>query len=106
MDRDKIDDVKQKLREINETISSLDPEIRAAAFDILAPYYFDKIPQKRAAKKSKVEGEVKEPRVETDEMDTFFSAHDHKQPKNNVNLIAAWIYQQHCRSYPYSFEKG
>ena len=34
MDRDKIDEMKQKLREINETISSLDPEIRAAAFDI------------------------------------------------------------------------
>ncbi len=95
MDRETIDKVKKKLLEINETISSLDPEIRAAAFDILAPYYFDKVPQKRPAKKLKVEDEVKEEHVETDDMDTFFNAHDHKQPKNNVILIAAWLYQQH-----------
>ena len=95
MDREKIDKVKQKLLEINEMISSLDPEIRAPAFDILAPYYFDKISQKGATKRSEKEGEVKEERIETDDMDTFFSAHDHKQPKNNVNLIAAWLYQLH-----------
>ena len=95
MDREKIDKVKQKLLEINETISSLDPEIRAAAFDILAPYYFDNTSQKKPDRALKKEEEVEEEHIETDDMDTFFSAHDHKQPKNNVNLIVAWLYQQH-----------
>ena len=94
MDREKIDKVKQKLIEINETISALDPEIRAAAFDILAPYYFDNLSPKKPDRKLKREAEVEDEHIETADMDTFFSAHDHKQPKNNVNLIAAWLYQE------------
>ena len=50
MGKEKIDEVKQNLLEINETITSLDSEIRAAAFNILAPYYFDKIVTKKPAK--------------------------------------------------------
>jgi hypothetical protein len=95
MDKEKIDEVKQKLLEINETISSLDPEIRAAAFNILTPYYFDKIAPKKPAKELKKEESIKEDHTEKGDMGAFFGAHDHKQPKNNVNLVAAWLYQQH-----------
>ncbi len=95
MDREKINKVKQKLLEINETISSLNPEIRAAAFDILAPYYFENISFKKPTRELKKEEKIKEENTKTDDINTFFGTHDHKQPKNNVNLIAAWLYQQH-----------
>ena len=95
MEKDKIDEIKEKLIEINEIISSFSPEIRASAFDILAPYYFEDLPKKRKIKKTRDEDETGEDQFETDDIGSFISSFDHKQPKNNVLLIVAWLYNKH-----------
>lgn len=94
MGKENINEIKEKLIELNETISAFCPEIRSAAFDILAPYYFDKIP--KTGKVKKKEGDqISETQVETEDMGLFFNSFDHKQPKNNVLLISAWLYSQY-----------
>lgn len=95
MGNEKIDEIKGNLIELNETISSFCPEIRLAAFDILAPYYFDKLP-KSGKRKKKIEEDYEDAvRVYTKDMGPFFNLFDHKQPKNNVLLIVAWLYSQY-----------
>lgn len=94
MNDDLIKDVKKKLADINKTISALDPSIRAAAFELLSPLYFDEaeVPEK----KGKASGSGKKKVVAASaDPEKFFEAHDHDKPKDNVHLIAAWFYSQH-----------
>ena len=97
MDKDIIGDVKKNLLDINKTISSLDPAIRSAAFDILAPYYFDDY-EAPADESDEEEGKRKRTRgrpAGAGSFAKFMSARDHSKPTDNVYLIAAWIYSQH-----------
>ena len=97
MDKDIISGVKKKLLDINKTISSLDPAIRSAAFDILASYYFDdyELPaddsEEEKGKKKRTSGRS----LGTATLEKFISKHEHDKPSKNVFLIAAWIYSQH-----------
>jgi len=93
MDQKLIKEAQKHLLDINKTIKSLDPAIRAAAFNILVPYYFDVPPdnkeeggkEKGKGKKEDSPGSLKE----------FFGAHENSKPPDNVFLIAAWLYSQH-----------
>lgn len=96
MSKDNIDEVKDKLTELNEFIKPFCPEIRSLAFNILAPLYFDELPKIKKPKIPSGQEQINETQLNTnDAMGKFFNAFDHKQPKNNVLLIAAWLYSQH-----------
>ncbi|MHC2993898.1 MAG: hypothetical protein IBV53_00105 [Candidatus Atribacteria bacterium] len=95
MSDEQVKEVKKKLLEINQIISELDPVIRAQAFEILAPHYFEeRLPkkttiEKRAEKVKKVEV------ISTEDEATFFRAFSHEKPFKNVHLIVAWYYSQY-----------
>jgi hypothetical protein len=96
MGNDTIDDVKGKLTELNEFVKPFCPEIRPLAFNILAPLYFDGLAQNRKPIIPSGVDQVDETQICTsDDMGTFFCSFDHKQPKNNVLLITAWLYSQY-----------
>ena len=83
-------DAQQKLTEINAFILKLDESIRAKAFDLIAPLYFDKL----ANPPSGDTKEVDNPQNDED-MGAFFSAHSEGAPAENVHKITAWLYSQH-----------
>jgi len=99
MDHEHIETVKKHLDDINKIITSLDPAIRAAAFDILAPLYFGEYHPSDGddAEANKKLGPVETARkaAPSDGFETFFSSHEHTKPADNVALIAAWLYSQH-----------
>jgi len=95
MDTDILNEMKRKLLDINKTITSLDPAIRAAAFDILASYCFneDELPAGEDHNaKGKKRGSKPEP---TGSIEKFVAVHEHTKPADNVFLIAAWIYSRY-----------
>lgn len=95
MDKKQIEDVKKKLLEINTLISSLNPEIRAAAFDVLAPFYFS---QDREPELVELPIKGKKGVVKTEhpaDSGAFFAAFTHDKPSDNVHLITAWLYSQY-----------
>ncbi|HEX03996.1 MAG TPA: hypothetical protein ENH10_02425 [Bacteroidetes bacterium] len=94
MNDDLIKDAKKKLADINKTVAALDPSIRSAAFDILAPLYFE---DHDPAEKDSSDGKTPRRRkpASSANSEKFFSAHDHDKPKDNVHLIAAWFYSQY-----------
>ena len=85
--------VKSKLAEINKTISALDPSIRLAAFNILAPYYFRDYEPGQEEKDTEPKTKPRR-HASADDIEKFFATHEHKKPADNVLLIAAWIYSQ------------
>jgi len=92
MDKKHIDIVKNHLEDINKTITALDPAIRAAAFDILAPLYFKEYEQVKgngATENQKVPTVPKIGTYTPDSIETFFASHQHTKPADNVTLIAA-----------------
>jgi hypothetical protein len=99
MDQKQIDIVKKQLDEINKTITTLDPAIRVAAFNILSPLYFEE--HVKGTKDDSHDGKKKlvvkkQNSNETiDGLEEFFGQHEHKKPADNVVLIAAWLYSQH-----------
>jgi len=95
MNPDKIREIEEKLADINRIISGLDPAIRSAAFEILAPYYFDEELTNSAQKPAAKGKDTGTPSTTPAEFESFFSSFDHKKPKDNVLLIAAWLYSQH-----------
>lgn len=92
MAKEKIADVKKKLFEINKIISRLEPAIHSAAFEILAPHYFEEEAEGRGRQKGK---QVKIKKPPTDTPEKFFSSFEHEKPSDNVILIAAWLYSQY-----------
>lgn len=95
MDENLIKQAKKNLLDINKTITSLDPAIRAAAFEILAPYYFDEYEPPANDEDGGKDKRKKRKPIETGSMEAFFVKHEHGKPKDNVFLIAAWLYSQH-----------
>lgn len=98
MSNKRLEDVKKKLFEMNEIISKLDPTIRAAAFDILQPEYFETpaVPPKNDTRKKEA---AARPGTHPDDLGKFISAHEQTKPADNVTLLAAWLYS-HYGSYP------
>ena len=102
MEDEEIQDLKAKLLDINKTIEKLDPAIRAAAFEIMAPYYFtdqsspSSTPKKTAPTKESAE---KSAEVDTSSLESFLENYEHDKPKDNVMLLAAWLYSQYG-AYP------
>lgn len=94
MAKEKIGDVKKKLLEINKAISSLDPAIRSAAFEILAPYYFEEEAEGQGKRRQKAKKD-KLIKPSTDTPEGFFTSFDYEKPSDNVVLIAAWLYSQY-----------
>jgi len=96
MGKDNIDEVKGKLTDLNEFIKPFCPEIRSLAFNILAPLYFEGLLKIKKPKLPFDKDQINETQLDSnDDMGTFFTSFDHKQPKNNVLLITAWLYSQH-----------
>jgi len=95
MDEERIQEVAKKLREINKVISELEPEIRAASFQLLLPYYFEDVVEERRGKGT----QVLPPRLSDSDEATFFNRFTHDKPADNVDLVVAWIYSQYG-AYP------
>jgi hypothetical protein len=95
MEKRHIEDIKKRLREINSIISDLDPAIRSAAFDLLAPLYFrdsgEPVSDKKSSKDKKQATKTEHP----DDLKTFCEAYSHDKANINVHLLAAWLYSQH-----------
>lgn len=98
------DETKKRLLEINETISKLDPSIRAAAFDILAPSYFEGLERTPRLDKPRPADDAdvgatpvarRQPPVVPTDRGEFYQRFDHTDPADNVLLIAAWLYSQY-----------
>jgi len=102
MDKRKVEEVHSKLLEINKLIEKLDPAIKSAAFDILTPFYFDELPSPRSKSSEKQKVEAKKPKekeVDTSDLGEFITQFEHVKPKDNVMLLAAWLYSQYG-AYP------
>ncbi len=98
MNKKQIQDVKKKLLEINTLISDLDPAIRSAAFNILAPLFFGDNGDNGKAEPAKISNKGKGPSLKAahaTDAGTFFAAFTHDKPNDNVHLIAAWLYSQY-----------
>ena len=92
MASDKIKEATEKLLEINKIISKLDPSIRSSAFDILAPLVFE---EHMDAGKLRGAGKKIRKTINTVDKEKFLSSFEHDRPKDNVLLIAAWLYSQY-----------
>lgn len=92
MASDKIKDATEKLLEINQIITKLDPAIRSSAFDILAPLIFE---EEAEAGQKPGGGQKKHKTINTADKEKFLSSFEHDRPKDNVLLIAAWLYSQY-----------
>ena len=103
MDKKDIEGIKEKLLDINKLISQLDPSIRAAAFDILAPYYFSHKQHQPAQAKTnadtKIIGGSATVAPDTSDLETFISSFDTDKPIDNVMLLVAWLYSNYG-AYP------
>lgn len=95
MNDERIKDAKKKLADINKTIGGLDASIRAAAFEILTPLYFDDYEADHTGDKKEKKPRTRRTRVAPGDPAKFFNEHDHDRPKDNVHLIAAWFYSQY-----------
>lgn len=94
MDDSQIQDAKEKLAAINKIITTLDPAIRAAAFEILEPLFFDDSPVTREKGGDKRPKRTRRAGA-TDDAGKFFSSFEHDKPNENVHLIVAWFYSQY-----------
>ena len=96
MNDERIKDAKKKLAEINKTVSALDASIRAAAFEILAPLYFeDYEADGEASDPDEKRASTRRRRATPSNSGAFFNQHDHDKPRDNVHLISAWFYSQY-----------
>lgn len=91
MASDKIKSATEKLLEINQIITKLDPAIRSAAFDILTPLVFE---EEDVSEKPGT-AHKKQKQISTADKEKFLSLFEHDKPKDYVLLIAAWLYSQH-----------
>jgi len=100
MGKDSLDEVKSKLMEMNQVITQLDPAIRAAAFDVIVPYYFESRVAKKpkGSVKPKVDPEKKS-NIDTTDLGAFIGNYEPEKPKDNVMLLVAWLYSQYG-AYP------
>ncbi len=92
MSEERLLKAQKKLLAINKSITRLDPAIRLAAFEILAPYYFGEEP---GPPKKKADKAGKSAKPDVSSREKFFGSFDHKKPGDNVHLVAAWLYSQH-----------
>lgn len=103
MNKNDTEEVKAKLLEINKLISQLDPSIRAAAFEILAPYYFSHKQHApvhaKATADTESSGGSATDTPDTSDLGAFISAFDTNKPVDNVMLLVAWLYSNYG-TYP------
>ena len=96
MNVNKLADAKKKLLEINKTIKQLDPAIRGAAFEFIAPMLFDNVAATEGESKTKREPATKPETVaDTGDKEEFFKRFESNKAKDNVALIVAWLYSQY-----------
>lgn len=95
MARDRLSDTKKKLTELNNFISTLDPAIRAAVFEILIPLYIKEAPGKPKTSAPTPGVRPSRGKAIDDDPDKFFGSYESEEPKGNLYLIAAWLYSQH-----------
>lgn len=92
-----IEAVKASLFEINEFISKLEPEIRSAAFELLADAHFgdgfvSKIKGETDRNAKSTNKNQDDTKANTDDLGAFISKFQHDKPADNVVLLAAWLY--------------
>lgn len=93
MKSDEIRSAISKLKEINSIILKLAPSIRAAAFDILAPLFFEE--SITLTDKGSKTGKKQVSQISTANQEKFFTSFDLTKPSDNVMLIVAWLYSQY-----------
>jgi hypothetical protein len=93
MNDDSVARAKKSLTEINKTIASLDPAIRLAAFELLAPLYFRE--DAPLEPNGRVPPKAPKHAANAEDREGFFAALTHTKAADNVNQIAAWLYSQH-----------
>ncbi|WP_152521661.1 hypothetical protein [Marinimicrobium sp. LS-A18] len=98
MNKKNITEVQSKLLEMNEVIEKLDPAIRSAAFEIMVPYYFDSQPSQKHKHEDSSTGQKDRSgreKADTSDLSSFIGSFEHGKPKDNVMLLAAWMYSQY-----------
>jgi len=94
MDESRLREIRARLEKMNELIASLDPAIRAAAFDSIAPFFLDDMNEasgKKEEKKQKPNGT----KDVTIDRASFFGSFSNDKPHENVHLVTAWLYSQY-----------
>jgi len=83
--KEEIEEIENKLHEINEVISEYVPEIRWEAFEILAPYFgIVRLPKKTIVEK-RVKKAEKVEEISTEENKTVLSQKPHKRRGKHLN---------------------
>jgi hypothetical protein len=101
MKKERFQEIVKKLTELNSEILKLDPSIRPHAFETLKSYVLEveeEKPTDRKAEQSSVSVIQKR-----DEVEKFFSGKVEGKPSDNVDCIAAYLYQSYG-SAPFSVE--
>jgi hypothetical protein len=92
MDEQQFTETTARLKKVNAVITSLDPAVRAAAFEILQPYVEGS--PSRPLKKDQQDDDSDD--VGTpDELEAFFDTHRSDKDSDNVQAVVAWWYSQY-----------
>jgi hypothetical protein len=102
MDKRKYEDAVERLKQVNEVISGLDPAIRADAFAVLKPYVTGK-PGKLEDDRGEDLGEVVEPDSTSADLIDFFDKYGSDVEANNAHAAAAWWYHLYGKS-PFTYD--
>lgn len=90
MNKTQLNERADRLREINEIIKELDPEIRAPAFELLQDYVGASALPERSGDGAATLGVG-----DAQERETFFSRFDTDKPADNALLLAGYYYSQY-----------
>lgn len=90
MNKTQLNDRADRLREINDIIKQLDPEIRAPAFELLQDYVSVSALPERSTSGAATPGVE-----DAQDRETFFSRFDTDKPADNALLLAAYYYSQY-----------
>jgi hypothetical protein len=97
VNKDEFENVAQRLREIDDIVTSLDESIRSQAFAILKPYVDDvganvHVDAPRPTAENRVDQGEQALLVDPDIAATFLEKHASDKPSDNVKAIGALIY--------------
>ena len=105
-----LDEAKKLITDLNNTISKLDPSVRARAFDILTDIAFegtttssDDSTAPSAGKKSTRRSQSRATKHSTDDLGEFIDGFEHDKPADNLKLLIAWLYSKYGK-YPMSLD--
>jgi hypothetical protein len=101
MKKESLEQIKNKLTEINSIVKDYEPQIRAGAFSILAKHFFEvgdpKEQKNQPGGKPGGAGSVGDTGKSENphDLSEFVRSFDHSKAKDNLHAIVAWYYAQY-----------